>query len=87
MSNQEIFKSFDYSNVNTVKVDYLAIDNEIYKKFDDENDPTQTPSGETTVIDRAITFCEYAPEVFAALRQADGIDMEAVKKSLDPTDH
>lgn len=41
MSNQEIFKSFDYSNVNTVKVDYLAIDNEIYKKFDDENeDPT-----------------------------------------------
>lgn len=36
------------------------------------------------VIDRKVIFREYAPDVFAALRKIDDVEMDMVKKTLDP---
>lgn len=37
-----------------------------------------------TLVDREIVCKEYAPDVFAHLRELDGIDNKILKKSLDP---
>jgi hypothetical protein len=60
------FKRFDYTNVNTIERDYIAIDS---RKFSLFGETGETNAGEeNTIIDRKITFKEYAPDVFAALR-------------------
>ncbi len=54
-----------------------------------EGEQTEMSEGNESVliINEDVTVIEYAPKVFAYLRQLDGIDKHQLKKSLDPEEN